>query len=103
MLDDMTQMIKEKLLQDLIDKMSDAGGDRMKPKGLGVEVQAPDAAHLADGLDKAKDLLGKGALPTGGDDEMPMPGDGKDGGDEEDDEHRLLQLLENDDEDDKGR
>lgn len=93
MLDDMSQMIKEKLLEELIDRMSDAGGERMKPKGLGVEVQAPDQAHLAEGLDKAKDIL-------------DQPGsadlDGLPGGSEEDDEQRLLALLE-DDEDGKGR
>lgn len=91
MIDDMSQMIKEKLLEELIEKMSDAGGDRMKPKGLGVSVEAPDKTHLAEGLDKAKDILGK----SGSSEEMPE----SDGGSEEDDEERLLALL--DDEDDK--
>lgn len=92
MLDDMSQMIKEKLLEELIEKMSDAGGDRMKPKGLGVSVEAPDKAHLADGLDKAKELLGKGAEPE--DESAPPSGDS-----EEEDEQRLLSLLDDDDDD----
>lgn len=97
MIDDLEQMIKEKLLQDLIDKMSDAGGSRLKPKGLGVSVEAPDKAHLAEGLDKAKDLLGKGAAPSE-DEELPSEHS------DEDDEQRLLQLLDEDDEDEvKGR
>lgn len=94
MLDDMEQMIKEKLLEDLISKMSDGMGERMKPKGLGVEVQAPDKEHLADGLDQAKSLLGKGGdLPGLGKD---MPSEGGD-----DDEERMLQLLSEDDDDEK--
>ena len=95
MIDDMSQMIKEKLLEDLINKMSDGAGDRMKPKGVGVEVQAPDQAHLAEGLDKAKDLLGKGAMPEGESSDAPSDGD------DADDEQRLLQLLDEDDEDEK--
>lgn len=95
MLDDMEQMIKEKLLEDLISKMSDGMGERMKPKGLGVEVQAPDKEHLADGLDQAKSLLGKGGeLPGLGGKDMPA-----EGGD--DDEERMLQLLSEDDDDEK--
>lgn len=85
MLDDMSQMIKEKLLEELIEKMSSAGGDRMKPKGLGVEVQAPDKEHLAEGLDKAKDLIQK-----------PGESEPSEGG-EEDDEQRLMALLDDDD------
>ena len=46
MMDQLEQMLKEKLLEELIDKMSDAGGDRLKPKGLGVEVQAKDPQAL---------------------------------------------------------
>jgi len=94
-MDAMEQMIKEKLLEELISKMSDAGGDRMKPKGLGVEVQAPDKEHLAEGLDKAKDLLGKSDSPDLEDAEPSADSS------EEDDEQRLLALL--DDDDDKGR
>jgi hypothetical protein len=90
MKDDLMQMIKEQLLQELIGKMSD-GDDRMKPKGLGVEVQAPDKEHLADGLDKAKDLLASGAAPEPSDE-----GSGSD-----DDEERMLQLLAEDDDDEE--
>lgn len=86
MKDDMLQMIKEKLLNELIDKMS-VGDDRMKPKGLGVEVQAPDKEHLAEGLGKAQDLLSKG------------PEGDASGGD--DDEERMLELLSSDDDDDE--
>lgn len=91
----MEQMIKEKLLEDLIDKMSGGIGDRMKPKGLGVEVQAPDKAHLADGLDKAKELVSKGGPLPGLDEKGPSESS------EEDDEQRLLDLLGEDDEDDE--
>lgn len=86
MIDDMSQMIKEKLLEELIEKMSSAGGDRLRPKGLGVEVEAPDKAHLADGLDKAKDLLGAKEQASS----------------EDDDEQRLLELLGEDDDEEKG-
>jgi len=87
-------MIKEKLLEELIAKMSDAGSDRMKPKGLGVEVQAPDKEHLAEGLDKAKDLLSKSDAPELEASE-PSPEHDSDSS-EEDDEQRLLALLEDD-------
>lgn len=92
MKDDVMQMIKERLLNELIDKMS-VGDDRMKPKGLGVEVQAPDKEHLAEGLDKAKDLLSKGEAPE-------MDAEPSDHGD---DEERMLELLAQDDDDDEGR
>lgn len=102
MIDDMEQMIKEKLLQELIDRMSDAGADRMKPKGLGVEVQAADPEHLKEGLDKAKDLVGK--APMKGDSSLPdeMASDDQPSS-EEDDEQRLLQLLAEDDDDEDER
>lgn len=95
-MDQMEQMIKEKLLEELIDRMS--GDDRMKPKGLGVEVQAPDKEHLAEGLDKAKDLLNKGAAEEP---ELEAQPDNS----EEDDEQRLLALLEDEgaEEDEEGR
>lgn len=94
MKDAMMDMIKERLLDELIDKMS-VGDDRMKPKGLGVEVQAPDKEHLADGLDKAKDLLDSGEIP-----EVEPSEHGSD-----DDEERMLQLLADgdDDDDEKGK
>lgn len=92
MIDDMTQMIKEKLLKDLINQMSEGHAGRMMPeKGMGVEVQAADKSGLEDGLDKAKSVLSK----AGDADEMPE-------GDPEDDEQRLLELLE-EDEDEEGR
>lgn len=99
MMDDLEQMIKERLLEDLIDKMSDAGGEsRLKPHGLGVSVEAPDKAALAEGLDKAKGLVAKGGPP-----EIPEA-EGK-GEPEGDDESRLLELLGDDDDDEelKGR
>lgn len=93
MMDQLEQMIKEKLLEELIGKMSDSGGDRMRPpKAMGVEVQAPDKEHLAEGLDKAKDLFSGS--------ESPEP-EGLENSSEEDDEQRLLAMLE--DEDDKSR
>lgn len=93
MKDDMMQMIKERLLDELIDKMS-VGDDRMKPKGVGVEVQAHDPEALKEGLDKAKDLVGSAHAP-----EMEsMPEHGSD-----DDEGRMLELLAQDDDDDDDR
>lgn len=94
MLDDMTQMIKEKLLEDLIEKMSEHPSELMKPKGLGVEVQAKDPGALKEGLDKAKELVGKGG---------EMPGEESGEHDEGDDEQRLMALLgDDDDEKEKG-
>lgn len=87
---DMLQMIKERLLDELIDKMSD-GDDRMRPKGVGVEVEAKDPAALKEGLDKAQDIVGKGDLPE------PQPHENN----PEDDEARMLQLLSEDDDDDE--
>lgn len=88
MMDDLEQMIKERLLQDLIEKMSDQSGDRLKPKGLAVEVAAPDKEHLSDGLDQAKDAVG--SIPSQG--ESPS---------EEDDEQRLMELLGDDEDEEK--
>jgi hypothetical protein len=91
MLDDMEKMIKERLLNELIDKMSDAGGERMKPKGLGVSVEAPDKAHLEEGLDHAKDILSNSKESP-----MPEPNEG-------DDEQRLMALLGDDDDEDEDK
>lgn len=93
MLDDMTQMIKEKLLEDLISQMSEGHAGRLMPKGMGVEVQASSKDGLEDGLDKAKSLMAKGEMP-----EDHEAGD-EAGGD--DDEQRLLELLE-DEENEEG-
>lgn len=93
MLDALEQRIKEKLLDSLIEKMEGSGAERMKPKGIGVEVAAPSKEGLADGLDKAKELLSKGG---------PLPGiDEKAGNPEEhdDDEQRLMELMGKDDDD----
>lgn len=98
MLDDLEQKIKEKLLEDLISKMSDGNGARMKPKGLGVSVEAPNKAGLKDGLDKAKNILSKASMPLGADskdsDLMSADSDNL----HEDDDQRLLELLDDDDE-----
>ena len=102
MMDDLEQMIKERLLQDLIEKMSDSSGDRMKPQGLGVEVQAKDKGSLADGLDKAKELV---SAPGSDEERMAaMAGKPSDDSDDSDDE-ALMKLLGDgeDDEDEKGR
>lgn len=82
MLDDIEDMIKQKLLEDLIDQMGDQSGSRLHPKGLAVEVQAP-----------GKDLLSAGPESDGGDDEdlsrlMEMAG--KDDDDNEDDDEESL-------------
>ncbi len=90
-MDDLEQKLKEGLLENLIEHMSNKMGDSMKPKGLAVQVAAPDKEHLAEGLDKAKGVLG----------EMPEESEsGHDSG-EESDEDRLMELLGEDDEDDK--
>ena len=87
MKDDMMQMIKERLLDELIDKMSDSDPRMAPAKGVGVEVQAPDKAHLAEGLDKARELVGKGDVP----DAVEHSPD--------DDEARMLELMSDDDHD----
>ena len=52
--------IKEEVLQELIEMMQSLRSDRLK-KGMDemqkVSVMAPDKEHLAEGLDKAQDLL----------------------------------------------
>lgn len=99
-MNDDDQKLKDALLQSLIEKMEDVLGDDMNPhKGMAVEVAAPDKEHLADGLDKAKEVL----------DHAPMPGmDGKSSEEADDgksDEERLAELLgdseDKDDEDDE--
>lgn len=78
MLDDIEDLIKQRLLEDLIEKMGDQSGDRLKPP-MAVEVEADDKKGLSAGLDKAK-----GALP-----DAP----------EGDDESRLMDLLDEDEDD----
>lgn len=95
-MDDMEQKIKQDLLLDLISKMSDQSGERLKPKGLAVEVAAPDKSKLAEGLDKAKGVLGS----------VPEPDDvgSSSSSNEDDDEQRMMELLsKEDDEDEPGR
>lgn len=88
MLDDIEDMIKQKLLEDLIDQMGNKSGDRLMPKGLAVQVEAPDKDHLSAGLDHAKDSLSQ----------VPEPGE--EGGDD-DDLSRLMEMAgKEDDEDD---
>lgn len=95
MMDDLEQKLKEGLLENLIEHMSDTMGSRMKPKGVAVEVAAPDKARLAEGLDKAKGVVG--SMPDHGEP------DGDEAGGEDSDEERLMQLLAegDDDEDDE--
>lgn len=90
MLDDLEQQIKERLLEDLITRMSDAGGDRLKPKDMAVQVAAPDKDKLAEGLDKAKGVLDE--LPEGKEEASASSSS------EEDDEERLMELLDEEDE-----
>lgn len=92
MMDPREQRMKEKILESLMDYLTDNEAGRMKPKGLGVEVQAPDKEKLQEGLDKAKDLVGKADMPEGMD---AAPHD------EDSDEQRLMDLLGDDDDDDK--
>lgn len=101
-MDDLEQKLKEGLLEDLIDHMSSGMGDKLKPKGLAVEVAAPDKDKLAQGLDKAKDVLG--TLPSesneeSSENELPSDLEGT-SHDSDSDEARLLQLLQDDDDED---
>lgn len=89
MMDDQEQKIKQELLLDLISQMSDQSGERLKPKGMAVEVAAPDKSKLAEGLDKAKDVLGASS-----DAGAASPS-------EDEDEQRMMELLAKDDDDDE--
>lgn len=90
---EMEKKIKEKLLEGLIEHMEDKMAGGMKPeKGMAVEVAAPDKEKLAEGLDKAKDIVGKHSEPDG--DEGLFPTKAPDGdGDEMSDEERLKALM----------
>lgn len=92
---DMHKMLTEKLLQDLISKMEDKMGERMKPaeepKAMEVSVAAPDKDHLSDGLDKAKDAISAMHDPKA---------ESEDEG-HESDEDRLRELLSEHDDDDE--
>lgn len=100
-MNDSEQKIKEQLLQDLISKMTEGMGSRMKPKAASVTVEAPDSAHLADGLDKAKDLLtsksSPDSLPQSDEDRMAQLASDDDSSasdDDSEDDDKLAQLLE---------
>lgn len=92
-MDNLEQKIKEKLLESLIEHMQDKmGGDLDKAypkKALEVSVAAPDKEHLAQGLDKAKELAQSSDL------------DSHDADSHGDDEHRLMALLGKDDDEDE--
>lgn len=103
--------LKDKILAQLIEKMEDVLSGSMSSKkddeesemempkkAMSVEVQAPDKDKLAMGLDKAKEVLARGAIP--GDDEKEESGsddkhDSKDS--DESDEDRLMQLMDEED------
>lgn len=92
MLNDMEHMIKQRLLEDLIEKMSDKHGERLGPeKGMAVQVAAPDKSKLAEGLDKAKGILSS----------MPMDHEEEGGDEPESDEERLMELMHGEDDDDE--
>ena len=93
---DLEQKMKERLLESLIEHMSDKMSDHMKPKGMAVEVAAPDKEHLAEGLNKAKDVLGHDESDV---DEGEITGDH--GDDDMSDEERLEALLEGDEDEDE--
>jgi hypothetical protein len=93
MLEDIDHMIKEKLLEDLIDQMGMKSGERLKPKGLAVQVEAPDKKHLSEGLEHAKGALSHIPEPSGG--------EGEEGGEEDDDLSRLMEMAGKDDDDDE--
>lgn len=104
MTDDLEQMIKERLLEDLINKMSDKRGEGLAPKGMAVQVAAPDKEKLAEGLDKAKEELPHLPEASEGDEAEAAGHEGAGDGQEDDDEQRLLALLgEHDEDDDEGK
>lgn len=88
--------VKDKLLQGLIDLLEERLGgdvaDRVKPKGLAVEVQAKDQHGLTEGLDKAKDVLTHGDIK---DELEPKDDPVEEAG--ESDEERLRELMDGDD------
>jgi hypothetical protein len=85
------QSLKDRILQSLLDHLDDHGAERFAPKKtMAVEVAAPDKSKLADGLDKAKELLN----PK---DPSPMEDEDDDMSDE--DKLRALLMGTDDDED----
>lgn len=104
------QEMKDKILQDLIEKMEDVLSEGMKPeqKGMAVEVAAPDKAHLAQGLDKAKDVLQHAPVPDVAGSKEATPSNMEpsipSGDEDKSDEERLEDLLgDEDDEDEDNR
>lgn len=87
MMSDKVKCIKEKLLKELIEAMEDRMAKKLKPEeSMAVEVAAPDKEKLAEGLDKAKEVVG----------EMPMD---KMDSSEEEDESKLLEMLASEEDD----
>ena len=88
MMSDKVKCIKEKLLKELIEAMEDRMAKKLKPEeeAMSVEVAAPDKEKLAEGLDKAKEVVG----------EMPMD---KMESSEEEDESKLLEMLASEEDD----
>lgn len=96
-MDKSEQDIKLKLLQSLMDHMDNGLASKMKP--VAVQVSAPDKEDLADGLDKAKSILGKSSEDES--DDMPGMPD-SDESEEQSDEERLIKLLTEDEDEEKG-
>lgn len=86
-MDSLEQKMKEKLMEGLIEHMTDQMGmgleSKFPKKAMEVSVAAPDEKALMEGLDKAKEVTGEAS----------------DGDREESDEDRLMQLLSEDEED----
>lgn len=99
--------LKDAILEKLLDALTDNMGEdpRLQPKGMQVEVAAPDKAHLAEGLDKAKEVVQHAPVA----DALAGKGDSDRADDEDDgqksDAERLAELLgaDADDEDEEGR
>ncbi len=90
--DNIDQDMKDKILEQLIEKMEDLIGGGLKDRsglqdhsGLAVEVQAPDKDKLAEGLDKAKDVVSESPLS------LDKPEEPKE--DDQSDEDRLMELM----------
>ena len=86
------QSLKDRIIQSLLDHLDDHGAERFAPKkAMSVEVAAPDKSKLAEGLDKAKEVLDSKDMP-------PMEMDHEDD-DQDSDEDKLRALLMGSDDD----
>jgi hypothetical protein len=106
------QKMKDQILDALIEKMEDVMSGRLAPSGaehgMGVQVEAPDAEHLKEGLEKASDIVTQAGDPEHAH-AGPAAGQDDEEGEKSDDE-RLAELMDGeggsgdeDEEDDKDK